>query len=250
MAAKAKAEANAVTVRPTWAKDLNDREMIFVEHYVRDMNATKAGLAAGFSKASAHVLGHECKHRPHVRAVIDLLLRDRMSSLKLSLAERLTAVALQDPRDYFKHDEKTVTQVYQSGLNPDGTPKFKTRRYMEPTLRITPMKKLDERQRAALKGIKKRVTPSGTTIEVILHDPINATQRLAELLGMTQAEEGAGGGHISFIIETPDGTVVKPQHGAAPIGINRNAIDAEIAKNTEPDADELPPGARMIVEPP
>jgi phage terminase small subunit len=245
MAPRAKTEANAVSVRPTWAKDLTDREMIFVEAYVRDLNALRAALAAGAPKASAHNYGHDCKNRPHVRAVIDILLKERMSALKMSLAERLAAVALQRPQDYFQWGERKVKEIRGDGFDKDGKPKFKTRTYSEPIVKLTPAKKLDERQLAAVKGVKTRVSAHGRTVELLLHDPMIATQRLAELLGMQQVEQAGGAGHVTFIIEAPDGGVIRAD--APALGIDRSAVDAAIAGNAEPDPEDAPPGAKQML---
>ena len=43
---------------PEWAAKLTTRERVFVEHYIISLNATKAAIAAGYSKG-ASVRGHD-----------------------------------------------------------------------------------------------------------------------------------------------------------------------------------------------
>lgn len=234
------AASNVATIpeRPAWAKSLDDREYLWTAQYLIDLNASRAAQdGLGAKPSSARVIGHGIKHRPQVRAALDMALRDRLPSLKLTLAERLMKMATADPADYFQVVEKRVTITTGKG-------KTKRRRtFMQAGVQVTPTKKLSEEQRIAIKGVKQRTGLYGTTIELQLHDPMQAGLRLAELLGLQQiAQDGAGGG-VVFIIEAPDGAAI----GMRPAGaiIDQNAVDALVAKNTAaPDVEDLPPGAK------
>ena len=232
--------------RPAWGKDLDGREFAFVCAYLVDFNATKAGLAAGMPKAGAHVQAHLLKQRPHVRDAIEAGLREKMPTIKLVLAERLAAIATADHADYFQVVEKK-TWLKDPGKNG------KRQSFTETRMRITPTAKLTERQRAAVKGIKQRVGLYGTSLELQLHDPMQAIDRIATLLNLQPREQVAGGGSVTFLIEAPDGTVLKSLGQTTTSQIDRAAIDAQIAADAEP-VEDLPPGAKpqtgLVIETP
>ncbi|EHP94896.1 terminase small subunit [Methylorubrum extorquens] len=49
---------------------LTDKQARFVDEYLVDLNVTQAAIRAGYSKASAHSVGHETLKNPEVAAVI------------------------------------------------------------------------------------------------------------------------------------------------------------------------------------
>ena len=226
--------------RAAWAKELNEREFLFVSVYLGSFNGTKAALAAGCPKASAHAQAWEIKQRPHVREAIEAGLREAMPMLKLTLAERLTAIAEADSADFMQLVEKRIrSKDPKSG---------KQRTFKHMTVALTPTAQLSDRQRAAVKGLKQRVGLYGTTIELQLYDPLAAADRLKDLLNLAPQEKAAGIGGVVFVIETPDGTTMKTiSQAGSPI--DRAAIDAQIAADAEP-VEDLPPGARLLIETP
>lgn len=239
--------AVAAASRPVWAKGLDEREFLFVSWYIVGFEGTKAALAAGCPKASAHAQAWQIKQRPHVREAIDAALREKMPAIKMVLSERLAAIATADHADYFQIVEKKTRSK-----DPGKDGKRKT--FTETTMRITPTADLTERQRAAVKGIKQRVGLYGTTLELQLHDPMMAIDRIAALLNLQPREQVVGGGTVSFIIEAPDGSVLKSlAQTTSTSQIDRAAIDAQIAADAEP-VEDLPPGAKpqtgLVIETP
>ena len=240
--------------RPAWAKDLNDREFVFVSAYLENFRPRDAGLRAGFPASSAHTRAWEMKQRLHVRDAIDAALHEKMPALKLTIAERLMAVIGAKPEDYFKWGDQKVTETVGDGFDADGNPKFKTRKTTRQTLTLTPSSKLTPQQLAAVKGVKKRINNAGTTLELQLHDPMMAIDRIAALLNLQPREQVVGGGTVSFIIEAPDGSVLKSlAQTTSTSQIDRAAIDAQIAADAEP-VEDLPPGAKpqtgLVIETP
>lgn len=240
--------------RPTWAKELDDREFAFVSSYLGHFNGTRAALDAGIPKKSAHAQAWDLKQRQRVRDAIDAGMREKMPALKLTLAEKLMAIAGQNPDDYFKWGDQKVTETVGNGVDENGMPKFKTRQVTSQTLRLTPSSKLTPQQLAAVKGVKKRINNAGTTLELQLHDPMQAIDRIAALLNLQPREQVAGGGTVHFVIEAPDGTVLKSLGQAEhPTQIDRAAINAQIAADAEP-VEDLPPGAKpqtgLVIETP
>jgi hypothetical protein len=72
---------------------LNDRQKLFVEHYVLTLNATEAARRAGYKgdDNTLAVTGHENLRNPKIRVAVDELLIE----LKMSPQEILTRLAQQ-----------------------------------------------------------------------------------------------------------------------------------------------------------
>lgn len=91
------------------AKKLTKRQQVFVAEYFKDMNATRAAIAAGYSKKSAESQGSQLLKHPKVSAEIakksaSLLGKAEITAEKV--LEEIGNVAFLDPRKF---------------LNPDGT---------------------------------------------------------------------------------------------------------------------------------
>lgn len=240
--------SEAVAVIPPWAKGLDNREYAFVSHYLQEFNGSAAARAVGTPTKSAGPMACRWLQQTHIREAINLAMQEALPSIKLTLAERLAAVARTDIGDIMDWGRRRVN--LNAGLtDKDGKPRKP--RYAD-ALRVSvrDRKKLDTAQRQAIKSIRKRVGLYGESVEVVMHDPLAAAEKFADFFGLRHNPETTKtGGQITFIIETPDGAVIREKPSA--IGIDRNAIDAAIKANVEPDKDELPPGAKaFVVEPP
>jgi len=53
------------------AGKLTPKERIFIVEYLKDRNATKAAIAAGYSKKSAKEIGYENLTKPHIRSKVE-----------------------------------------------------------------------------------------------------------------------------------------------------------------------------------
>nr|CAA47711.1 subunit 1 of the terminase enzyme [Bacillus phage SF6]CAA47712.1 subunit 1 of the terminase enzyme [Bacillus phage rho15] len=73
------------------------QERFIEEYFINDMNATKAAIAAGYSKNSASAIGAENLQKPAIRARIDARLKE-INEKKILQAnevlEHLTRIAL------------------------------------------------------------------------------------------------------------------------------------------------------------
>lgn len=56
--------------------DLTSKQKIFCEEYVIDWNATRAALAAGYSKKTAYSIGNENLKKPEIASYINEIQRD------------------------------------------------------------------------------------------------------------------------------------------------------------------------------
>lgn len=63
----------------------NPKQRMFIEQYLRFMNATKAAEAAGYSKKTAGSQGHDLLKKPEIRALIDSELDRRHAAQKQKL---------------------------------------------------------------------------------------------------------------------------------------------------------------------
>jgi len=79
-------------------ENLNARQRLFCEAYVRYFNAHKAALEAGYSEKTAYSTGSENLKEPDIRAYVDQLLAERTIGKNEVLA-RLTEIATFDIGD-------------------------------------------------------------------------------------------------------------------------------------------------------
>ena len=242
------AASNVATIetRPSWAKGLDDREYAWVIAYMVHFNARKAAEEAGVPVRSAHNWGSQCRQRPHVREAIDGAMKERMPALKLTLAERLAAIVTTDIGEIVDWGTERVN-LTEGEFDKDGKPLPKRFGRLF-SIKVRDLRQLTPAQRASIKSVKKRVTQFGTNFDVVMHDPINAADRLAALLELIKPEQASHGG-VTFIIEAPDGTQMRDVT-ARPQAIDHDAIAAAVAKNKDSTPDELPPGTKLVIEGP
>jgi phage terminase small subunit len=86
---------------------LTPKQKLFVQHYIIELNATKAAIAAGYSKKTATEAGSRLLRNVHVSAEIEKRAEKRSEKLGIT-AERVLAeiakLAFMDPRKFFNSD--------------------------------------------------------------------------------------------------------------------------------------------------
>lgn len=102
------------------APKLNARQRLFVAEYLRDKNATQAAIRAGYSEATARVIGPENLRKPAIRLAIDAAIEAELAkvqqetgvSLERTLRE-IGRIAYFDPRKMFGPDSapKAITEL-------------------------------------------------------------------------------------------------------------------------------------------
>jgi phage terminase small subunit len=89
------------------AKELTRKQQLFVAEYLTDLNATRAAIAAGYSKRTAEVIGYQLLQKPLVRQEIAKKHGKTLGKLEIT-AERVLAelakLAFFDPRKLFESD--------------------------------------------------------------------------------------------------------------------------------------------------
>lgn len=90
---------------------LNDRQILFVYHYVISKNATKSAKLAGYSKDYAETIGSRLCRNVKVRAEIDRRLGKLKKKLEVSaerVLEEYARLALYDPADLYDKEGKLL----------------------------------------------------------------------------------------------------------------------------------------------
>lgn len=101
---------------PKNAANLSPKEQVFIREYLVHGNATKAAVAAGYSRASASVKGSRLLRKVKVAAELAKLREKLLSKLELSserVLQGLAELAFFDPRKMFNPDGsmKRVTEM-------------------------------------------------------------------------------------------------------------------------------------------
>jgi len=81
---------------------LTDQQRLFVLEYLKDLNATKAAIRAGYSPKCAHSRGSKLMSTPEVRAEIQKAMDKRARKLELTterVLEEIAAIAFANPAD-------------------------------------------------------------------------------------------------------------------------------------------------------
>ena len=99
------------TGRQAIIEGLTDKEALFVLNFLIDCNASKAAIAAGYTKNRANQAGYELLHRPAVQAGLQKRVRNKMACLGLD-ADRVILeymkIAFADVSSYLTFGQKDV----------------------------------------------------------------------------------------------------------------------------------------------
>ena len=63
------------------AKKLTNKQQLFVDEYLIDLNATQAAIRAGYSKKTAYAIGNENLMKPELKKYIDQRMAEKESEL-------------------------------------------------------------------------------------------------------------------------------------------------------------------------
>jgi phage terminase small subunit len=160
-----------------WAKNLDDKERLFVEGYLQTLNKRQAAEYAGYTLESARKHAYTIFNRSHVREAIEHLLRTRTGVTKTWLVDKLVAIIDTDLADVADWDESGGLIFKASG-------------------------ELTAEQKVAVSEIVEERTKLGKTLKVRLYDKLSAMAHLAKLLNLLvdrQEISGPGGGPVEVI---------------------------------------------------
>ena len=63
---------------------MTDKQMVFVQEYLKDMNATQAAIRAGYSQRTAYSIGQENLKKPEIKQAIDAAMNERAERTELT----------------------------------------------------------------------------------------------------------------------------------------------------------------------
>ena len=63
---------------------MTDKQTVFVQEYLKDMNATQAAIRAGYSEHTAYSIGQENLKKPEIKQAIDTAMNERAERTELT----------------------------------------------------------------------------------------------------------------------------------------------------------------------
>jgi phage terminase small subunit len=195
---------------------LNKKEQIFVNEYLRDRNATRAAVAAGYAEKTAAQAGSRLLRFVKVREEINRLTSKHLSDLEITAKKVLQGIAqlaFYDPRRLFNDDgtlkrivdmdelsamalkgidvESTVTSRHtEDGEVTEATKETKDQEPAEPAKVVTEVRTIVSKIRLADRGENlerlgrhlKLFTDRLELEDVTPYDPERDGERIAQLL--------------------------------------------------------------------
>lgn len=103
---------------------LTDKQKIFCQEYIKDLNATQAAIRAGYSEETARSIASENLSKPDIKAEIDRLKLERSRDTKIDanwLLTRLAAESEADLSDLYDEDGRLLPvkdwpEIWRKGL--------------------------------------------------------------------------------------------------------------------------------------
>lgn len=94
------------------AKNMTKKQEIFVAEYLTDLNATRAAIAAGYSKKGAEQTGSVLLRNPKVAELIATKSEKRLQKLEISaekVLQEIAKLAFFDPRKLFDKEGRPLS---------------------------------------------------------------------------------------------------------------------------------------------
>lgn len=137
---------------------LTDKQRIFCQEYIVDLNATQAAIRAGYSESSAGSIGQENLTKPAIQAAIQRAMDERQSRTEITqdrVINELARIAFSDLCDFVEFDKNGVS--------------------------VRDSQEVDGR---VVAEISERATRYGRNKRIKLHDKIKALEMLGKHLGL------------------------------------------------------------------
>lgn len=102
--------------------ELTERQRLFCLYYIKSFNATMSAIKAGYSKESAHVIGHENLRKPKIAAEIRRLKGTMTNELfidAMDVLNKYIKIAFADITEYVKFGQKEVPVMTMFGPMKD-----------------------------------------------------------------------------------------------------------------------------------
>lgn len=167
--------------------NLTDKQRIFCEEYIIDLNATKAAVRAGYSEKTAYSIGNENLKKPEIQNLINELMNERSKTTKITaqmVLNELANVGFSNIQDYIK--EGFTIENIQS---------------------------LKKEHAAAISSVETKTTyfKDGHTVDVKfkLHDKLSALEKVGKHIGFFKEDnEQLNGVKLPTEITLSNGTKI------------------------------------------
>lgn len=163
-----------------WADGLADKERVFVEEYLIDLNARQAGIRCGYAPDSASNSARKMLDKPSVADAIDKALAERPGITRARIVDELAKIAFANAGTFFK-------------WGPDG-------------ISIVDSESLEDSDRAVISEVTETRAESDSrttvTTKIKLHDKVGSLEKLGKVLRMFVDRQEISG---------PDGEPVQVQ---------------------------------------
>lgn len=167
-----------VRVQPEEKCELTEKQILFVAEYLIDFNATRAAMAVGYSKKTAHSIGWENLRKPAIQAEIkrqkELLANELGVTSQRVLLEYLK-IAFADITQYLDFGQKEVAVMSAFGPIKDENGKVLTKKVNHVTL-----KESDDIDGTLISEVRQ----SKDGISIKLHDKMKALEVLTKYLDL------------------------------------------------------------------
>lgn len=180
---------------------MTEKQALFVEEYLVDLNATQAAIRAGYSTRTAYSQGQRLLKSEEIQEAIQKAMQERSERTCITqdrVLEELAAIAFANGSDFARVVEKPVKDPLTGTVVMDPeTGKPRTYRDVE----LIPTDDLPEEKKKALAGIKW----GKNGIEVASCDKLRALDMLGRHLGMfTDKVETTGNVAVEVIYDYGD----------------------------------------------
>lgn len=144
------------------SEQLNERQRVFVQEYLLDLNATKAAIRAGYAVSSAGRHAHKLLKNAYIDAAIQVAQSQRSKRTGITADRVLTELAL-----IAFSDISDVVQVVGGELS------------------IRDLEPMSKRVKRAIESVSEKPGEHGTARSVKMHSKLTALKMLADHLGLS-----------------------------------------------------------------
>ena len=145
---------------------LNRRQRVFIEEYLKDFNAKRAAIKAGYSSKTAAVIGSQNLIKLNIAAAIKKKLSERTEIAELSaqdLLSQIKSISTSDIRDFIKFGPGYTTLSDSAKLTPE--------------------------QAMCISEVVETVGENGSQVKLKLHDKLKAIDMGMKYLGLYAPEK-------------------------------------------------------------
>ncbi|PZD95226.1 terminase small subunit [Paenibacillus sambharensis] len=173
---------------------LTDKQKLFAQEYLIDLNATQAAIRAGYSEKTARAIGAENLTKPDIQELIQQLMVERSKRTEITadmVLREYAKIGFSNISDYLKVEQQEVIVGFEGDAENGKSPV----RQMVQMVRIYDTDTVAREKLDAVAEIKQ--TKEGIALK--LHDKKGALDSIARHLGMfTDKVEHSGKVTLSY----------------------------------------------------